>query len=221
MDGWSCSRLESNEDKAVDEEDERWRVIETGCWGGQGSPRTVGPRGWMDNKLKLTKKNLSLYPLLKCDNMLRTKTEFRPIKVTSASFKSNKACRISVVFFFFFFFWCKSQIVTTTWQMFLVWSTTPVYIFVSFNNWQYCTVFVPAVCLCRTSCNEPRSVTCDTWRLFWRLPTTSCIEWLSVFEVIQKLKAESMFSDVIQLIESCAAQRRFGQRRTPYTTVVP
>jgi len=44
MDGWR-SRLESNEDKAVDREDERRRAMETGCWGGQGSPRAVAPRG--------------------------------------------------------------------------------------------------------------------------------------------------------------------------------
>ena len=45
MGGWRCSRLESNEDKAVDREDERQRAMETSCWGGQGSPRAVAPRG--------------------------------------------------------------------------------------------------------------------------------------------------------------------------------
>jgi len=45
MDGWRCSRLESNEDKTVDREDERQRAMETGCWGGQSSPRAVAPRG--------------------------------------------------------------------------------------------------------------------------------------------------------------------------------
>jgi hypothetical protein len=31
MDGWRCSRLESNEDKAVNREDGRERAIETSC----------------------------------------------------------------------------------------------------------------------------------------------------------------------------------------------
>ena len=48
MDRWYHSRLESNEDQAVDGEDEEQRAMETGCWGGQGSPRTVAPRGWLD-----------------------------------------------------------------------------------------------------------------------------------------------------------------------------
>jgi len=45
MDGWRCSRLESNKDKAVDREDERQRAMETDCWGTQGWPRAVAPRG--------------------------------------------------------------------------------------------------------------------------------------------------------------------------------
>jgi hypothetical protein len=32
----------------VDGEDERQRAMATGCGGGQGSPRAVAPRGWMD-----------------------------------------------------------------------------------------------------------------------------------------------------------------------------
>jgi hypothetical protein len=47
MDGW-CSRLQSNEDKTVNGEEERERAMETGCWWGQGSPRAVAPRGWED-----------------------------------------------------------------------------------------------------------------------------------------------------------------------------
>ena len=39
-----CSRLESNEDKAVDREDERQTAMETSCWGGQGSPTAVALR---------------------------------------------------------------------------------------------------------------------------------------------------------------------------------
>jgi len=45
MDGQCGSRPESNEDKAVDGEDERQREMETDCWGGQGSPRAVAARG--------------------------------------------------------------------------------------------------------------------------------------------------------------------------------
>jgi len=44
MDGWR-SRLQSNEGNVVDKEDERQRAVETGCWGGQGSPRAVAQRG--------------------------------------------------------------------------------------------------------------------------------------------------------------------------------
>jgi hypothetical protein len=29
----------------MDREDERQRAMETGCWGGQGTPRAVVPRG--------------------------------------------------------------------------------------------------------------------------------------------------------------------------------
>jgi len=32
----------------VDGEDEEHRAMTTGCRGGQGSPRVVAPRGWMD-----------------------------------------------------------------------------------------------------------------------------------------------------------------------------
>ena len=52
MDGWWCSRLVSSEDKAVDREDERQRAMETGCWGGQGSPRAVAPRGRKEYYIK-------------------------------------------------------------------------------------------------------------------------------------------------------------------------
>jgi len=45
MDGWRCSRVESNEDKAMDRGDERLRAMETGCWGGQGSARAVASTG--------------------------------------------------------------------------------------------------------------------------------------------------------------------------------
>ena len=38
------NRFDNNEDKAVGGEDERYRVVEAGCWGEQGSPRAVAPR---------------------------------------------------------------------------------------------------------------------------------------------------------------------------------
>ena len=41
------SRLESDEDKTVDGEDTRQRTMETGCCGGQGSPRAVALREWL------------------------------------------------------------------------------------------------------------------------------------------------------------------------------
>jgi hypothetical protein len=37
----------------VDGEDERQRAMETGCWGGQGSPRAVAPRGWRKTTIRL------------------------------------------------------------------------------------------------------------------------------------------------------------------------
>ena len=42
---WRRSRSESKENKVVEWKDERQRAVETGCWGGQGSPRAVAPRG--------------------------------------------------------------------------------------------------------------------------------------------------------------------------------
>jgi hypothetical protein len=38
--------------KAVDREDERQRTMETGCWGDQGSPRGVAPRGRKEGTYK-------------------------------------------------------------------------------------------------------------------------------------------------------------------------
>jgi hypothetical protein len=46
MDGICCNRLENNEDKAVDGENKRYRAMETGCGGNQGSPKAVTSRGW-------------------------------------------------------------------------------------------------------------------------------------------------------------------------------
>jgi hypothetical protein len=150
------------------------------------------------NHFRLTKKkNLSLYPLLKCENRLRTTAEFRPKNLPEpAASKQHPLPNIRFLQEWNRYYSMRNVPCS---------KHNPVYIFVSFDNRQHCTVFVRAVCLCSPSCTERRSVICDTWRLFWRLPTTSCIEWLPVFEVIQKLKAESVFSDVIKLIQSCAA----------------
>jgi hypothetical protein len=54
MDGWRCSRLEGKEYKAVDREDVRQRAMETGCWGGQGSPCAVAPRGTKEGTYNTT-----------------------------------------------------------------------------------------------------------------------------------------------------------------------
>ena len=48
MDGWCYSRFEGNEDKTVGREGGGQGAVETGCQGGQGSPRAVAPGGWMD-----------------------------------------------------------------------------------------------------------------------------------------------------------------------------
>jgi len=42
------SRFEGNEDKTVDREGGGQGAVEIGCQGGQGSPRTVAPGGWVD-----------------------------------------------------------------------------------------------------------------------------------------------------------------------------
>ena len=42
---WRRSRSESNEDKAVDGEDERQTAVDSGCSVGQVSPRAVALRG--------------------------------------------------------------------------------------------------------------------------------------------------------------------------------
>ena len=46
MDRRCCSRLENNEDKVMEGENERWRATEAGCGGRQVSPRTRAPRRW-------------------------------------------------------------------------------------------------------------------------------------------------------------------------------
>jgi hypothetical protein len=67
MEGCCCSRFESIEDKAVDREDERQRATETGCRGGQRSPRSVAPRGRKegnDRRFLITKKKTGSHGLM-------------------------------------------------------------------------------------------------------------------------------------------------------------
>jgi hypothetical protein len=52
MDGRCSSRSERNENATVDGEGRGQAAVETGCQGGQGSPRAVAPSGWNSDTAK-------------------------------------------------------------------------------------------------------------------------------------------------------------------------